>query len=46
MKQDIFDLSHFSEYREGNRLEVKKANGCLTVSMWETYSVLQTATVE
>ena len=24
MKQDVFDLSHFDEYMEGNRLEVKR----------------------
>ena len=38
MEQNIFDLSHFSEYREGNRLEVKKANGGLPNSLWDTYS--------
>ena len=38
MKQDNFDLSHFSEYCEDNRLEVKKANGGLPVSLWDTYS--------
>ncbi|MBQ3388287.1 MAG: putative DNA binding domain-containing protein [Thermoguttaceae bacterium] len=36
--QDIFDLSHFDEYREGNRLEVKKASGGLPRSLWDTYS--------
>lgn len=38
MKKDNFDLSHFSEYREDNRLEVKKANAGLPVSLWDTYS--------
>lgn len=38
MEQNIFDPSHFDEYREGNRLEVKKANGGLPNSLWDTYS--------
>ena len=38
MKQNIFDLSHFNNYREGNRLEVKKANDGLPNSLWDTYS--------
>ena len=28
-----FDLNRFNEYREGNRLEVKKANKGLPVSL-------------
>ena len=38
MKQDVFDLSRFAEYREGNRLEVKTARGGLPNSLWDTYS--------
>ena len=36
MKQDVFDLAKFDEYREDNRLEVKKANGGLPNSLWDT----------
>ena len=35
---NIFDLSQFDEYREDNRREVKKANGGLPISLWDTYS--------
>ena len=35
---DTFDLSQFDEYREDNRREVKKADGGLPVSLWDTYS--------
>ncbi|MDR3186452.1 MAG: ATP-binding protein [Christensenellaceae bacterium] len=34
----MFDITKISEYREGNRLEVKKAQGGLPDSLWETYS--------
>ena len=33
-----FDISQFDKYREDNRREVKKANGGLPNSLWDTYS--------
>ena len=36
--KDIFDISKFDSYKEDNRREVKKANGGLPVSLWDTYS--------
>lgn len=33
-----FDLTNFYEYREDNRLEVKKARDGLPNSLWDTYS--------
>ena len=35
---ELFDLKKFDSYQEDNRMEVKKANDGLPVSMWETYS--------
>ncbi|MBQ8708697.1 MAG: putative DNA binding domain-containing protein [Succinivibrionaceae bacterium] len=35
---EIFDLSKFNEYREGNRLEVKRASDNLPNEIWPTYS--------
>lgn len=35
---EIFELSKFDEYREDNRLEVKRARDRLPDSLWETYS--------
>ena len=31
-----FNLKDFDEYREGNRLEVKAANGGLPGSLWDS----------
>ena len=33
-----FKLENFDSYREDNRREVKRANGGLPVSLWDTYS--------
>ena len=38
MERIGFELNYFDKYREGNRLEVKKANGGLPNSLWDTYS--------
>ena len=36
--KDLFDISKFDSYKEDNRREVKKANGGLPVSVWDSYS--------
>ena len=36
--RELFDISKFDSYKEDNRREVKKANGGLPVSLWDTYS--------
>lgn len=40
MKQDVFDIRKFDEYKEDNRREVKKAKGGLPLSLWDSYSAL------
>ena len=35
---EVFDIRKFDEYREDNRREVKKAQGGLPNSLWETYT--------
>ena len=35
---EAFDISQFNEYREDNRLEVKRAKDGLPDALWETYS--------
>ena len=36
--RENFDISKFDSYKEDNRREVKKANGGLPNSLWDTYS--------
>ena len=36
--KSLFDISKFDSYKEDNRREVKKANGGLPASLWDTYS--------
>ncbi|MCM1126352.1 MAG: putative DNA binding domain-containing protein [Lachnospiraceae bacterium] len=36
--KEIFDLAKFDSYKEDNRREVKKAEGGLPNSLWDTYS--------
>ena len=35
---NIFDITKFDLYKEDNRREVKKSNGGLPSSLWDTYS--------
>ena len=36
--ENVFDIARFDSYKEDNRREVKKANGGLPTSLWDTYS--------
>ena len=38
LTKDVFNLSYYDEYREGNRLELKNVKEELPCSLWETYS--------
>ena len=38
MDDNSFNINNISEFRENNRLEVKKASNGLPYSIWETYS--------
>ncbi len=40
MSEEIFDIKRFDQYREDNRLEVKKCEGGLPASLWESYSAM------
>ena len=37
MSDLILDINKLSDYKEDNRLEVEKASGGLSHSIWETY---------
>ena len=36
--EQLFNLNNFNKYKEDNSLEVKKADGGLPITLWETYS--------
>ena len=36
--EQLFNLNNFDKYKEDNSLEVKKADGGLPITLWETYS--------
>ena len=36
--EELFELAKFDSYKEDNRREVKKAEGGLPNSLWDTYS--------
>jgi predicted HTH transcriptional regulator len=36
--EELFELEKFDSYKEDNRREVKKAEGGLPNSLWDTYS--------
>ena len=38
--KELFDITKFDSCKEDNRREVKKANGELPASLWDTYSAL------
>jgi predicted HTH transcriptional regulator len=42
----MIDLNELNKYREGNRLEVKKAEKGLPNSLWSTYSAFANKTSE
>lgn len=37
-KEEILQLDRIEEYREGNQLEAKAAQGCLPDTLWDSYS--------
>ena len=38
-KEDILQLDRLEEYREGNQIEVKAAQGGLPDTLWDSYSL-------